>query len=175
MPKAILIILRAALIAGLLTLWFPCLQNRWQALRSIPYPGSPQLWETLLGEDINPDTDEGSLKRAWLLGPLFLAVNSITWLPLTVPILYVFHKRRAPTRALGVIVLLAGLSSTVAGCWIYLPFAYWAYSVGVHLGENCFVFFALLPTVTLGAIAIIESYRILTTPQPQGPQQVTPL
>ncbi len=167
MSKTILIILRASLIAGLLTLWFPYLQNRWQELRYIPFPGSPQLWQRLLGEDINPDLGEGTLKHAWLLGPLFLSLNAVTWLPLIIPVVYVFQKRRRRKRALGAIVLLAGIASTVAGSWKYLPFVFYTNSMGVHLSENCFVFFALLPAITLGLTGVLEGYRILKTPDCQ--------
>jgi len=175
--RTILIIFRAALIGGLLSmrLWLLVLQPRLPSLGSFPYPGSHQFWELLLGEDIDPGTDEGWLTRAWMLGPLVVIINSLAWLPFTLPVSYLLHRRRVLTRALGVVLLLAGLSNIIGGCWIYIPDFRYARHVRIPFGEDYVLFFALLPSVTLGAIAVLEGCRILRTPQPQRPQQVGPL
>jgi len=72
------------------------------------------------------------------------------------------------TRALGVVLLLAGLSNIIGGCWIYIPDFRYARHVRIPFGEDYVLFFALLPSVTLGAIAVFEGCRILRTPQPEN-------
>lgn len=158
-------ILQAALIAGLLSVWYVVLQERFPRLISFPFPGSHQFWQALFGEDILPSNDEGLLFDAWALGPLFLIINSLTWLPFTFAILHFVYKSKVHARVLGAGFLLAGLSSLVAGYWVSVPFLRYASSAGIPVGENYYLFFVFLPRVLLGSIAVIESYRISKTPQ----------
>ena len=172
--KIVLVVIRALLVAGLLSIWSP-----WSygipCLRSFPLPGSHQFWETVFGEDILPWPDQGFLFFAWVQGPFFLAINSLTWLPFTFVILYPLHKSGIRVRALGVALLLAGSLNCIWACLSSVPLRRYSYSARIPIGENYHLFFDFFPMLVLGAIAVFEAFRILKAPLPQPPPQAARL
>lgn len=150
--KTVLMVLRAALIAGLASAW----------LYSI-FP-IPVLIEKVLKEDILPSPEEGFVYHAWALGPLFLVINLLIWLPFSMVVVYLLHRKKILVRALGGAIMLAGVSTAVVACRVAVPVIGHCITEGNRVWEDFYLFFAFLPRVVLGAIAVLESYRMLKTP-----------
>jgi hypothetical protein len=164
--KTIPVILTAALAAGLLTLWTGVLED---SFPNFPFPGSHKFWQVLIGADevepFLPEPDDGFfLDRAWALGPLFLVINSLTWLPFTLAVLYPLHKKTILVRAFGILIMIAGVASVVMGCWVGGTFLPLSLSGGVPIGKNYFLFFASIPSIVVGTIAVFASYGMLKNP-----------
>jgi len=151
-PKTLVLVLRAGVIAGLVSAW---LYSIW------PFPALIERW---LHEDILPSYDEGFVSHAWALGPLFLLMNLLAWLPLSFGIVHVMHKRKALVGALAGGILLGGTAALVWTCWtaVYVP-AHCRF-LGSGCWDDFYVFFIFLPRFAMGVIAVLASYRMLRAP-----------
>lgn len=116
-------------------------------------------------EPFLPEPDDGFfLDRAWALGPLFLVINSLTWLPFTLVVLYPLHRKKILVRTFSIVMLLAGATSIAVGSWEGVTFLSLSLSGGVPIAKNYFLFFVSVPSVVVGAIAVFAPYGMLKNP-----------
>jgi hypothetical protein len=146
--KTPMMVLRAAVVAGLVSAW----------LYPLPFPSLIEHW---LHEDILPFYDEGLVSHAWVLGPVLFLMNLLAWLPLTTAIVYVMHKRNALVSALAGGVLLGGIAAIGWTCRT----AVWVPAQCAFLGSLCwddaYLFLVFLPRCAMGVIGVLASYRML--------------
>jgi len=150
-------------IAFLRAIWFTALLDVWiessclsHYLDFMLYPGS-----ALLGRLVGPATtyQQGFiLESAWALGPVVLIVNSLSYLFITLPLVYLLHIHKYCILAFAGIALSAGVLSLARG-------AYWGFEIlkswGYPLGTCYDAFFIYLPMLVLGAIGMVQSWRIV--------------
>ncbi len=154
--KLVLLSWRAAPVAGLVSAWL---------FSNIPFPS---VFQWLLNEEeILPSYDEGLISHAWLLGPLFFAINLLAWLPLMTAVVYLFEKKPILERLLGVALMLAGVLTAIATCRIVPMVIGHCLYEGKSAWDDFFLFFLFIPRLAASLIAIIGPYRILSKPRSQ--------
>ena len=164
-------VMKAVLITAILVVWVEN-TSLLIPLGFMLIPGKALLFKL-----IGPAVIENSqyMKDAWVLGPLVLIANTMSYLPFTLTLVHIFHWTKITTRIFGTVILLAGAASVVEGVWGAVRILdSWEYNL-----STCYpLFFIYIPMLVLGSIAVFESYRMrrspLNKPNKPGTNQPAP-
>jgi hypothetical protein len=155
-----LTILRAAVMAALLAAWLPLLLRSPEHLL---YPAS-KLAGMLFsrGFPIGPD-EQGMMQWAWGLGPVAFMINTLSCLPLTLAVAYVFRRSAFLMRFWDSAVLAAGAISLPVGAYSGLLIVAGGLrsEYPAELLAHHYLFFVDVPLLVSGLVSVVTSYRLM--------------
>jgi len=139
----------------------------WLVRGNLPYPAD-KLVPKIIGRGIlSGGGDEGLVAHAWALGPAALMINTLTFLPLVLAVVFVCRRSAPVMRVWDLAVLAAGALTLIAGTGsgLLLTAGILSSEYRSDLLVNYALNFGSVPAFLSGLLSVLTSYRLMRRAQ----------